>query len=542
MIIGPLRTEPTDYKMNSWEDEEYIIYWTGFLYWPDTTAGEASVIKVREQMKASHLGEASRKLRGNFLMVVQSKADKTIWAFTDYSGMFQAYYSPDGISPNYLALVKQRADSPLNLFGILNFLHLGHIYFERTHTKAIKKFSGNIMVKISSEGELSLIRRKPPQFDFSDKPIDDFLRFFSQSKTALQNETVNIDLTGGSDSRLVALLLNHLEVKFEASIYNYPDAATDKQEVKIARKAASMLDIDLHEISPAKSPDEAYAQTLFELGSGLADIKDLTGLHKVAHSKKEHKATLSVNGGAGAIYKDFWWLQDFPFYKRKSANYERLLKWRILQRPLPHSLSGSVTRSNYDLFKAAFLKNLWHFKKPINTQTYDRVLLRVIKQEMVGHSNRSEQQIITAYSPLLEYIPAKIGYNLPRYRRTFNLFQRQLASRLSVPLATLETNHFGNSLSAKPADMAKDIPLYLLGQAKNSVREFIKNKVGESNSEDNTLEQLRKTTVFKEAFVLLQEARLLSKGIALADVDNYFTGRIYTLGKALSNFKFKSLQ
>ena len=448
--------------------------------------------------------------------------------------MFQAFYSEKALSPDYRSLLTHTDKRALSNFALLSFLNLGNIYFDQSHTPSIHKIPGPKIVHLTSDSATRLISRKTPLFSFTGDAFQDFVQYFSEAAPALKNHNVITDLTGGSDSRLIAAFMKYLDISFEATVFG---DKTDP-DVKISSRVARQLNCDLSVVEPDNTLQKNRIQKLFNLSDGLCDLLSLAGLQQVAESKKKSGGTLSINGGGGALYKDFWWLQDFPFYRRSKSNLKKLYSWRWNHQPFPLELLSEHLAESQKKFQNRFIKKLAPYDAGMNTKTYDAIFMRVKMHEIVGRSNTSENRILPAYSPLLEYTPAKIGFNTPRLYRWYNYLERTLVSRLAPEVSILPTTNGGNSLSNKPLYLLKDFPGYV---SSKSARLFHKITGKQTPEKQNRLtllgERLKKSPVFNDAFSVLKSENIIADDISTEQIPVALAGRVFTLGRLINEIK-----
>jgi len=534
MILTKDTEYPSDYPVEQWSNEKYTFYWSGFLYWPNIASGEPSLDKFSSEIESSDLSEASRFLRGTYWIAIRSHQSNELWSFTDYSGMFQAFYSPKAVSPDYRSLLGRTDERKLSSFSLLSFLNLGHIYFDQSFISSIRKMPGQKIVKLSSGLSTELISRKPPPFSFSGDAFQDFIHFFSEAAPALKSQNVITDLTGGSDSRLVAALMKYLDIPFSATVFGYK---TD-EDVELSTRVARQLNCDLNVIEPDSTLNSDRIRELYNLSDGLCDMLSLAGLQQAAEAKKKAGGTLSVNGGGGALYKDFWWLQDFPFYRRKKPNLSKLYAWRWNHHSFPSDLLSGSPELKQEQFQQRFIEKLTPYDAGLNTKTYDTIFMRVKMHEVVGRSNASEHHILPAYSPLLEYIPAKIGFNALRLQRWYNYLERTMVSRLAPVVSMVPTTNGGNTLSDKPLQLIKDFPGYVWNK---STRLLYKITDRESSPKHNQLtslgRNLKKNSSFEEIVTFLRIEDLITEKITPKQIPDELAGRVYTTGRIIREIR-----
>src|SRR5690606_26568843 len=213
-------------------------------------------------------------------------------------------------------------------------------------------------------------------------------RFFDGKK-------ISVDLTGGIDSRLVATILQYLGVSFD-SFFSLEVGST--QESEIVKRVAEELKIDLKLIDPISSKtDLAF---LFKKSDGLWDTLAIESLVNSQSWRKKEEYDLIITGVGGELYKDFWWLQDFPLYNKSATNLERLIKYRMY--PMNGMLEWwSQTKVRIEEFEKDFRVRLNKHIAENNTRTYDQIYYNVRIKEMVSVLSKITADYVDTYSPLL---------------------------------------------------------------------------------------------------------------------------------------------
>ena len=80
---------------------------------------------------------------------------------------------------------------------------------------------------------------------------------------------------------------------------------------------------------------------LTEASDALADVLTFHRLRQNALTRRSRGVQVALSGARGELYKDFWWLHDFPRYRSHRSNLERLFNLRF--RPLA-LLAGMLAR------------------------------------------------------------------------------------------------------------------------------------------------------------------------------------------------------
>lgn len=421
----------------------------------------------------------------------------------------------------------------VNISAIYNFLVYGALYFEDTFIEGIqKKFShqNNII-----DSKLGFVPEKAQDFTLFEEAIVKnperlFIDFFEKRKHFFDGKKISVDLTGGIDSRLIATILNYLEVPFD-SFYSLEVGSAKESE--IVKSVAKELKVDLKLFNNLDNKNSI--DFLFEKGDGLWDVFAIESLVNSQSWRKEQKYDLVVTGVGGELYKDFWWLQDFPFYNKSKANLEKLINFRMY--PMKGmSKWWSEEKVRAEDYENDFRLRLKKYISDTNSRTYDHIYYNIRIKEMVSVLSKVTSSYLDTYSPLLESDLLKIGYNLKRKERFFNSFHRRLISRLNTKVSKLSTTEGGVSASIDIKYLAKDYIYYTndkLNKAfekmasKRRGKPFIDKKINENSMQiEACLEVIKSSGIFSQ-----------NAPSKYSEVPSALSGRVLTVGMFLKKLQ-----
>src|ERR1700734_3136684 len=299
-----------DTEVHVLETPKHAIYWTGFLYTDGKASGIDSVRCFAETL-TNGLLKALDCLKGVYMVVITSKASGEAHAFVDSSGLFHAFYSSRGVSSAFLKLVAEhRLNCPeLSPEALVQFFHFGYVPFGGTFFPEINRLDGDHIVCISSAGVVNLIPKSSRAL--GPQPVRDFETQLKNFASSVAAEKVSVDLTGGIDSRLLAVILQYFGLPFELAV----SGSDDDEDVVIAGEVAVILNRPLYVTHHEIVDFESSLPALFEVCDGLFNVAHAHAPLQNQRERRARGATLMITGAGGELLKDFWWLQDFPFYR-----------------------------------------------------------------------------------------------------------------------------------------------------------------------------------------------------------------------------------
>jgi asparagine synthetase B (glutamine-hydrolysing) len=518
--------------------DEWEAHWTGFIYMEGTPAGKESIERfLREGV--GDLGSTAEKLRGIYYLFLLDRASGTGYAFIDPNGLYHAYQTRSATGTSLLELAAANGLGPQDIAPepLVEFFHYGALYFGDTLFRDTRRMDPEHILRIEPSGEpgdaiQSMTRTLR---DLGAPPTQTFEQCLAAFAGSIQGEKVSLDLTGGIDSRLLAVVLRSLGVDFELALSGRPD----NTDVAIAEEVASVLGVELHLTYHTIDGLEASLPTLFAACDGSFDVLKMHRLTQLQEDRKRRGVTLSLSGAGGELFKDFWWLQDFPWYARKQPNIKKLFHTRIAPVEPHHTYLAEPYRQISEQYGRRFCDRLSRYVGPGNTQTYDRIYYELKARDYAGRSLTSRLRLLKSYAPYLDRELVAVGYNLPRHSRAFNVFHRQTMTRHAPQVAAIRTTEGGMSVSASFGHVLSDIPRYAydkLSRLERKISQRLLNRTPRSESPDHPelLAAGRDLVASRRAVERLQDFGLISSALHLNDLRSNCLGSILSLDLLLN--------
>lgn len=521
--------------MNLLSFENTKAYYFGFPIKLGCELGKDSVLAILKEYQNGKLNYSS--IYGHFYICIINADKEEKLIFTDNSGICKIYYNSDKslISSSLLSLLQSKNEYQLNVEGVAEFLKFGAVHFNKTVVDGIEVFPRTKVVQIS---ESKVVLQEKKLSPISDLPNFTFQDFFKKLLPSLEKKKLSLDITGGSDSRMLVALFKNTSQNFELSI----TGEETSQDVKIAQEIAQKINhsfyLTKHQGGKVSDDD---LKNLCHFSDGMLDISVYHRLSQYYQDRKKRGVGLQVSGAGGELYKDFWWLQDFPFYNKKIANLSRLYDMRIA----PLSLNERMFSMQYrEMLRGLKERTISKLKEmlvsDINTQAYDQIYYEYKMVSSAGTLINIANRTLLTYSPLLEYDLFRIGYNMPRFSRFFNLFQRKIISE-NMPLIAKTKTTDGHGLSASALLIFKDVIAYFVDKAKR-VLKFMLRKVlkktyfQESPVDKEIYNQIRKSETFADSVASLKSKGVLARDLKVDEIPDLLVGKICSLGYLTHNY------
>jgi hypothetical protein len=517
--------------VQSLQTDNHFVSWVGLVYVDGKQAGSNSVKHFLQQLPRG-LAAAVEELKGIYFIVLVDRSSGDTYAFTDGSGLLHVFHSADGVSDSFLDLVAhdKLQVSDLSPEALLEFFHFGFLSFGKTFFDSIKRLDPHQIARVDGGGRLTFI---PKSTMGSDQPtptrgFEDLLQSFA---TSCRQETISVDLTGGIDSRLLAVVLEYLGVPFDLAVSGAPA----NPDVAIAIEVSKLLNRELYVKQHDITDFEASLPSLFTLGDGLFDLSRCHEPLQLQRERVAREVTLMVAGPGGELFKDFWWLQDFPFYAKRRPNLSRLYSTRITPVEPVHGYLTDRYATIGRRYETWYLEQLRSYVVEGNTQTYDNIYRCVKMADVNGRFVSNHVQLLQCYLPFLEPQIAAVGYRLPRSTRFFNRFHRQTITRYRPDVAALHTTDGGMSVSSKAPLIAGDMGKYVVDKFSRLVRKFgermFHRRAPQVSTKDSGFDAaLRNCAATQKAFEDLRNRGIMRADVGLHDIKDSYLGNVLTLG------------
>lgn len=531
MIIenGMVKSKSPD--IHYYEDPDFQVYFQGVIYIPYTKSGIESIKKILAGIKNNTINNIDN-IRGFFFIFIIDKTNNYKYIFVDNSGIFKAFTYKKAISNSLLELAKYLNfdRSKLNFNSIVQFLRFGHTYDGQTFFENTKRIDRHDIIVYNENNEHIVRDKKLKKINQSiDLDVLDFYKGFSE---AVKDKKMSLDLTGGTDSRFIVGLLNHLNADFELAIAGLEGIKDIEIPGEISRVLKKDFFVTYHNIE--KINDDCI-RDLFLLADAQVDILVYHRRYQLTMDRKARGVDFQVTGGGGMFYKDFAWLQDFPFYHKKKPNIERLYDLRMEPMPYPHDQLGDNTKAISQDMKHNIIKKLYKYQLETNTQTYDNLFFNYKNPGNMGTFLTVGNRMMETYAPLLELDFIRYGFGLKRRERFFNNFQRGILTKYCPAVAKIRTTETGVSCSSRRIDKLKDSVKYILDKqkrlTKHILRKVLKKTYFQENATDpGIFKKVASMDIFKNQIPLLKECGIINKNLKVEDMRDNDIGKFLVIG------------
>jgi len=293
----------------------------------------------------AHGASVLARCDGLFALVIYNRLTQSIAIASDPFGYFSIFYgSRNGrgfVSTSALAVAKAIQSEPSDI-GVNCFLRTGKVFGNMTLWHDVKRLCPGTVLEFS-DGAIREFTYWMPSVDesvtklsFADSIETSTQVLQSVFKRNLEREgKVWIDLTGGFDTRFMAMFLERAGIPFKANSVG----SAKHPDVRIAHTIAQKMGWEYQNFDPPSTwPQECPYYLKDVLGRADAHLNLLLLTQSLwTHRQKTNQYTTLLNGLGGEIWHGpLWWPEGSTLGKSTLVNYDRQL-WSLI-----HPVADSV--------------------------------------------------------------------------------------------------------------------------------------------------------------------------------------------------------
>lgn len=298
------------------------------------------------------------RLDGLFALAIYNGRTRTLSIVSDPFGFYALFYGEHAhkffISTSALAVAQQMRAAP-NRLGLECFLRTGKVFGELTLWQGVKRVRPATVLNLSARGVEASIYWTPlidpalTKLNLSDA-VDAAVQVVPAilHRNLAREGKVWSDLTGGFDSRFLAVLLERAGIPFKANFVG----ADEHPDVQIAKQivAATGWEHQHFELPRTWAEDApAYLDEALERGDGHLNVLLMLRPLWVHHCESTQFSTL-LSGLGGEMWRGLNWWSERAALGSPTVHYERQL-WSLMH-PVPAEvLTGDARAVQAELGK-----------------------------------------------------------------------------------------------------------------------------------------------------------------------------------------------
>jgi asparagine synthetase B (glutamine-hydrolysing) len=296
---------------------------------------------------------------GHFALVIFNGLNGSLSVVSDPIGMFSIFYWQQGsrilLSNSALAIATQ-THSKADILAVEHFLRMGNLVGDRTLWQGVRRLLGGTIL-CAAEGRVTQAEYWRPTYDKSLASLS-FNEALCHAMSLLTHTVSRIleregktwvDLTGGFDSRLVAMLVAKIDSPFSA----YCMGPNENLDVRLSRKISQEMrwEYENTQLSDEWGPDQyPWFNAALGCGDGRTSVLRLAVTMR-GFEERNRTIKRNVTGVGGENMRGYGWQTE-------------------------RADMGRTSKLNFE----AFIDNLLPSSFPLNVMRHDRT--REIKQEL----------------------------------------------------------------------------------------------------------------------------------------------------------------
>ena len=520
-------------NIKRFEYKNFQVYYKGLIYIPRITEGKESIIRFLDTNSNDFL--KTECLRGQFMLIIYNILTKDYHVFGDNNGIEKIFHTEQNISDSLLELIdynKFNTDD-ISYKKMFEFLFRGYVYDNQTLIHQIKVLKKEIVIRIQDNKMQFLNKKINP---FNSLPNSDIYGFFEDFVKSVGHLNITLDLTAGSDSRMLMALLELNNVNYKvavAGISNHKDVVISKSIAHTLNKKWLHYEHDFDTVDKKSLVHEF--QNIFIQTDGQISVIDSHRKYNYFNMLKSNNSDLHLSGVYGNIFKDHQWVQDFPFYSSKKSRIDKVISYRIA--PIRYNEKKLSSRmSDYSkTYISELEKRLNTFKLTINTQTYDNIdcnyKLPVAVSTIAGMAYGCN---LNTYEPFSEQEAIRIGYNLKRKMRFFNNFHRQTITKSCNKISSIRTDK-GLTCSSNPYYVFTDIFVLFYDLSKRLLKQILRKLIkktyfSKTPNDSRIYRYFIETKEYQLTIEKLKQYDIINPSLDESILSDTDISRLYTIG------------
>ncbi|WP_405237844.1 asparagine synthetase B family protein [Lentisalinibacter orientalis] len=455
LFVYPKQVSQTT-SIRSFGAGEFIAVCGTFFYRAST--GAEGLTQIFRDFSVSDSAEKNfdplpAPLYGTYICIVRKNG--RLYIFSDRLGLYKAYISDTSvISSSFLATVACTTSLRPNAQAIFEYVFQGATYGDETVIENVRLLNPDRGLMIS-QGRVDQGRRPPLAPPVIERlSLDDHVdrvghvldRVFDDCVEAFRGR-VDTALSGGYDSRLILAHLLARDVRPNVHVYGMEQDTDVRVAKQIARaEGFHLAHIDKSQYQSARGRDELAeivdrnfhafdgipADGIFDAGADLATRRERAG-----------KGVIALNGGGGEIFRNFFYLPDFPF----SAGQ---LVWTFYSQFDPRAFGAGYQPSEYQQRMREKIEAVLGISgRRLTRGEVERVYPAFRCRYWMGRNSSINNKLGLMHTPLVEPALVEVAGTVPVGQKNGGRLAARLIRRVSKRLANYDSA-YGYSFGEDP--------------------------------------------------------------------------------------------
>ena len=354
------------------------------------------------------------EIPGTWACLIQDKIKKSFRAISSINNELPWYYTkthPHLISNNIFLLIKHMQKYDINYNAIAAYLSFDHTFGGETFLNQINKVYGGDIICLSNQSIEITPNDLEKWLGFDDSIQDPSILmdiFIDEVNNSLRDPYPEIQLTGGSDSRIILAAALKTNKKF--SFMTGTTASVDKRDVKIAKLIAKRLNIEHKTIDASKREigdiNEILDRITIETNAEFIPRNYIIFYKEYILAQSTFENVGRVKGYGGEIFKGFY------------SNVNKTIKKKT-----------STLAQNYSDNVYNYINNIYlDYSKKSKENSDNLFYQRERSHFWVGSNIRATLSYCKVYNPLLSPKLLAAGYRVKGGIKNSSIHHNMLAT------------------------------------------------------------------------------------------------------------------
>jgi hypothetical protein len=366
------------------------------------------------------------QIDGTWSCLIRDKKSKNFRAISSINNELPWYFAkkePFTISNNIFLIIRELKSYEINYNAIASYLGFDHTFSGETFLEEVSKVYGGDIVYMAN-GNIEVISDDLDKWLGFDESINDsqILQeiFVSEVEKSLKDPYPEIQLTSGSDSRIILAAALLLKKKF--SLMTGTSASVNRRDVVVSKAIAKKLNLKHKTIDASKrkikDPNNIFYRITIETNAEFIPRNYIIFYKEYVLVHKSYKGIGRLKGYGGEIFKGFYKNVD-----RTIMNKTALLNQQY---------SDSVRE---------FVKNVYNRYIEINKDSAPNIFYQRERSHFwTGANTRATLSYCKVYNPIQSPNLLAAGYRFQGGIGNSNLHKNML-STLPVSIQKLPINY-----------------------------------------------------------------------------------------------------
>lgn len=449
LFVYPKQVSPTVNIVTGKQMDTLAI--CGTFYYKGTS-GEAGLRRILSDFTPPQEGNTPAitedclpsRLYGSYALIIWKAS--ALWLFTDRIGFYKVYITgcESVFSSSFLTAVACSSSPSINKQCVYEYVFQGATYGDETVIAGLRSLNPNVALRLDKHttGYVKRTPLRPPvieqqPLDFHVEILSAELRKIFAGCVAAFGDSFDTALSGGYDSRLILSYLFSLNVNPSVHVYG----KENDSDVMVAKSIAAGEGFPLNHIDKSLGPlnpvdIEQIVDINYHFFDGLPNdgIFD-NGTDLATRMQRARGGSLSLNGGGGEIFRNFFYLPDRCYSARDVV-------WSFYSQYDPATISEIYSAEEYEeALVEKILRALDVPERRLTRGEVERIYPIFRCRYWMGKNTMINNRLGLMHTPLVEPGLVELAGAVPIVHKNFGRLAARLIQTISPKIAAYRSSH-----------------------------------------------------------------------------------------------------